>query len=156
MLSLWKTSGSPQGWETVSTLLGALGRDDSGPRLAHIRPAHNGQRRQGQWQRRETNCCHRSLLTKAVLYLLHHCLQLRGHHPDLINESVHWEGAKHTCPLHIQKDTCVRLPKRPTHTKDPPLLLHPWKQTRKAAFWYSTKRGGCGREENTHSLDLLT
>lgn len=108
-------------------------------------------------QRRKTSCCLHSLLTKAALYLLHHCVQLRGHHPDLINESVHWEGEKHTHAPSTYKRTFVSGSLRGWHTpRARPSSLHPQKQARKAAFWYPTKGGGCGREENTHSPKLLT
>lgn len=108
-------------------------------------------------QRRKASCCHHCLLTETALYLLHHCLQLRGHHPDLINESTHWVGEKHTCLLHIQKDICDRQPKRLTHTKGLPLLPSLLETDKKGSFRVSTQRGGCGREENTLSetADLI-
>lgn len=61
----------------------------------------------GQRQRRRPSCCHRSFLTEAALYLLHRGLQLRGHHPALINGSVHWEGATHTHAPSTYKRTFV-------------------------------------------------
>lgn len=62
----------------------------------------------------------------------HHCWQLLRHHPDLINESVHWEveNTYTHAPFHTQKHTCVREPRRLTHTEDPPLPP----LSRKAAF----------------------
>lgn len=110
-------------------------------------------------QRRKPICCLQSLLTKAALYLLHHCLQLWGHHPDLINESVHWEGEKHThAPLYIQKDICVRQPKRLTHTEGLPLLSSPLETDKKGSFLVLHKRRRLwqGREHTlSKTADLI-
>ena len=107
-------------------------------------------------QRRKTSCCHYCVLTKMALYLLYHCLQLGGHYPGLINESIHWEGEKHTCPLHIQRDTCVGQSQRLTHTKGLPPLPAPLETDKKGSFLVPTKGGGCGRGDSTHSPKLLT
>lgn len=129
-------------------------------RLAQIRPRLDlicfNQDKAGEGQRRKTSCCHTCLLPKAALYLLLHCLQLGGHHPDLADESIHWEGEKHTCLLLIQRDICARRSKRLTHTKGLPLLPSPLETDKKGSFLVSTKQGGCVREENTHSPKLLT
>lgn len=136
----------------------ALGRGDGGP--SWLTPAHRHSGRGGreQRQRRRPSCCHHHFLTEAALYLLHHCLQLGGHHPALINGSVHWEGAKHThAPLHIQKDICARLPKRLTHTKDLPLLPSPLETDKKGSFLVFHKAGAMQGREHTlsKSADLI-
>lgn len=64
-------------------------------------------------------------------------------------------GKTHTCPLHIQKDICVKLPKRLTHTKGLLLLPSPLETDKKGSFLIFHKGGWLwqGRE---HTLNLLT
>jgi len=107
-------------------------------------------------QRRKSSCCHYRVFTKPALSLLYHCLQLAGHYPGLINERIHWEGGKHTCPLCVQRDICVGQSQRLTHTKGLPLLPARLETDKKGSFLVPTMGGGCGRRESTLSPKLLT
>lgn len=66
-------------------------------------------------------------------------------------------GKTHTCPLHIQKDICARLPKRLTHTKDLPLLPSPLETDKKGSFLVFHKGGAMQGREHTlsKSADLI-
>lgn len=85
----------------------------------------------------------------------HHCWQLLRHHPDLINESVHWEveNTYTHMPPSTHKSTLVLGSLGGWHTLRTRLSLP---RLERQLFWCSTKEKGCGGEENKPSPKLLT